>query len=112
MSYTDLSNIIKHIINSHDKARDGSLDVYLAKEIVTRQNVNHKRYNIQQMYLDLTTKFEEEKKLLKEEEYALIKTCRHWDVSFYGDASGGNDSYYRCSDCGLESHNIERGRKI
>ena len=112
MSYTDLSNIIKHIINSHDKTRDGNLDVYLANEIVKRQDINHKRYNIQQMHLDLTTKFEEGKKLIKEEEYALIKTCRHWDVSFYGDASGGNNSYYRCADCGLESSKMERGRRI
>lgn len=28
--------------------------------------------------------------------------CKHWDFTYYGDPSGGNDSFHECTICGKQ----------
>lgn len=46
--------------------------------------------------------FKETTKSLKKLIYSLQSICEHKETKYVPDASGNNDSYYYCLNCGLE----------
>lgn len=104
--------LIEYIISRHDAAQDKPLASYLAHELAYRERVRGCQRSLVRRAEEIACRAEERRVALQRDGYALVSQCRHWDVTFHPDASGGNDSSYVCNDCGLDDRHIERGRRL
>jgi predicted nucleic acid-binding Zn-ribbon protein len=73
------------------------LAALLEHETIIKQNIralNHKLEVIE-------TKYEEAKDKIWVEIQKVQNRCPHIEKTYYGDPSGGNDSFYKCDWCGM-----------
>jgi len=107
------NEIIKLIISKYDENEDGLFEDYLANELFFREQMEKERRALWLRKDKIEKETDKQLSQLKHDGYEIMAKCRHWNISYYPDASGGNDSFYVCNDCGFEDGSrIEMGRRI
>ena len=107
-----MKEIIAHMIKLHCEANDGPLDAYLAATLDARLGIQKQRKRLARRRIEIEGQAADARRTLRRDEYVLEGHCRHWDITFHPDASGGNDSCYICNDCGCQANKIWRGRML
>ena len=59
-------------------------------------------YNLRTKIVTENERHKSELAKIDKEFEALYKMCPHYETTFHGDPSGGNDSYTSCDLCGVE----------
>jgi hypothetical protein len=78
------------------------------QELELAEKVYKKIRHLEQEKRNLLTQYEAGIKAINEELKNAQKDCKHWDQSFFPDASGNNDSEYQCDIC----HRTSRRRMV
>lgn len=91
--------VIKRMI---DEFQGEDLAEYLSSELEEIRKVRVGRTDIERRLKELAEAYKIKCDLMKEQLAQLRLRCKHWDFSFHGDPSGGNDSFHRCEVCGKE----------
>ena len=97
--------IIKNIItcyNSQEPKPREDLATYLGKRLVDIQHIEKDRFRILEKIIALKRQHRQELDIEDKKLRELNNICPHYSLTYHPDPSGNNDSYYRCSICGLE----------
>jgi hypothetical protein len=100
------SNIIEKMLreaaNVNKNHTTQEIAEFIAKEIQQHTLICHKMQNIRHALVAEEDRYKKNIDAIKKAAIKIrTEECKHWDVEYFPDASGGNDSVYICNDCGL-----------
>lgn len=97
----DREKILKKIIDDYTGDKK-DLASHITTEYKKYEDITRKINNLESEKARLNKQHKESIKKIEIDIFEVRKTCNHIDRSFYGDPSGGHDSYYECNICGKE----------
>ena len=97
--FDKLKLAISNQLRKNGKSKD-EVCMECGREVDLRKQINECKIELNNLY----KKYEEDVKSVQKKMIEIAFKCKHYEIKYYSDPSGNNDSGYICQTCGKDRH--------